>query len=170
LNNFASLCEQAGIPARVLLVEQLAEIVANLFPDLWKLGQAYFSGELQIRPGPGRPQDFKVTKRREPIRLSGALAPNRCLVLRIAISFFVSVMSSKANESLKLFSAPRVGGNNVILRFASSSLGAAHIGSHPGFRKGNLRSLAFQGTREPHPMASPLPALFTDHLLDSYSP
>jgi exocyst complex component 2 len=49
-----------SVPQRVLFVEELTEIVSNRFPDLWKLGQAYFSGELHVRVEPGRQAQFKV--------------------------------------------------------------------------------------------------------------
>jgi len=41
-------------------VEELSEILSNSFPDLWKLGQAYFSGELHVKIEPGRQAQFKV--------------------------------------------------------------------------------------------------------------
>lgn len=46
-------------PQPVLCVEELTEILSQRFPDLWKLGQSYFSGEFQIKIDPGRPQEFK---------------------------------------------------------------------------------------------------------------
>ena len=50
---------QACVPARVLLTEELADAISERFPDFWKLGQAYFTGELQVKVVPGRQQDFK---------------------------------------------------------------------------------------------------------------
>ncbi|XP_075212432.1 exocyst complex component secretory 5 isoform X2 [Lycorma delicatula] len=50
---------QGTVPQRVLCVEVLTEIISSHFPDLWKLGQAYFSGELQVPVGSGRQQEFK---------------------------------------------------------------------------------------------------------------
>ncbi|XP_034235592.1 exocyst complex component 2 [Thrips palmi] len=50
---------QASVPARVLLTEELADTISERFPDFWKLGQAYFTGELQVKVVPGRQQDFK---------------------------------------------------------------------------------------------------------------
>lgn len=42
-------------PNRVLFCEEISEIAANQLPDLWRLGQAYFTGELRafndIKPG-----------------------------------------------------------------------------------------------------------------------
>ncbi|XP_076044833.1 exocyst complex component secretory 5 [Oratosquilla oratoria] len=37
---------QASAPVRVLCVEEVSELLSCNFPDLWKLGQAYFGGEL----------------------------------------------------------------------------------------------------------------------------
>ena len=34
------------MPQRVLFVEELSELLTEGLPDLWKLGQAYFSGAL----------------------------------------------------------------------------------------------------------------------------
>lgn len=53
------LDSQSTVPQRVLCVEELTEIMSSRFPDLWKLGQAYFSGELQIPVGPNQQQEFK---------------------------------------------------------------------------------------------------------------
>ena len=41
-------------------MEELSEILSNRFPDLWKLGQAYFSGELHVKIESGRQVQFKV--------------------------------------------------------------------------------------------------------------
>lgn len=41
-------------------MEELSEILSIRFPDLWKLGQAYFSGELHVKIEPGRQAQFKV--------------------------------------------------------------------------------------------------------------
>ncbi|KAB7496858.1 Exocyst complex component 2 [Armadillidium nasatum] len=37
---------QASAPVRVLLIEDLGDILSTNFPDMWKLSQAYFGGEL----------------------------------------------------------------------------------------------------------------------------
>ncbi|XP_054278287.1 exocyst complex component 2 [Macrosteles quadrilineatus] len=50
---------QEAIPHRVQCVEQITEIMSVYLSDLWKLGQSYFCGELQVRPQPSRPQEFK---------------------------------------------------------------------------------------------------------------
>jgi len=59
-NNSQSQDWLSSVPQRVLFVEELTEIVSNRFPDLWKLGQAYFRGELHVRVEPGRQAQFKV--------------------------------------------------------------------------------------------------------------
>ncbi|XP_063890130.1 LOW QUALITY PROTEIN: exocyst complex component 2-like [Scylla paramamosain] len=37
---------QATAPMRVLMVEEICELLSTNFPDMWKLSQAYFGGEL----------------------------------------------------------------------------------------------------------------------------
>lgn len=37
---------QATAPVRVLMVEETCELLSTNFPDMWKLSQAYFGGEL----------------------------------------------------------------------------------------------------------------------------
>ncbi|KAG7167081.1 Exocyst complex component 2-like 2, partial [Homarus americanus] len=37
---------QATAPVRVLMVEEICEVLSTNFPDMWKLSQAYFGGEL----------------------------------------------------------------------------------------------------------------------------
>nr|CAD7410779.1 unnamed protein product [Timema cristinae] len=54
---------QSSVPQRVLFVEELSEITTNMFPDLWKLGQAYFSGELHVKVEPEKQTHFKVITR-----------------------------------------------------------------------------------------------------------
>lgn len=51
-----------NIPECILFVEELCEVVSELFPNLWKLGQAYFTGELHVKVEPGRQVEFKVTQ------------------------------------------------------------------------------------------------------------
>lgn len=48
------------VPESILLVEELCDIISELFPDLWKLGQAYFTGELNVKFESGRQTEFKV--------------------------------------------------------------------------------------------------------------
>lgn len=45
-------------PARVLFCEEVCEIAASQLPDLWRLGQAYFTGELKGLSEP-KPDVFK---------------------------------------------------------------------------------------------------------------
>ena len=43
-----------SIPHNILFVEDLTERVSAEFPELWKLGQAYFKGELHVEPDTGK--------------------------------------------------------------------------------------------------------------------
>jgi len=47
------------VPQNVLFVEDLTDRVAAEFPELWKLGQAYFKGELHVEPEPGKQPVFR---------------------------------------------------------------------------------------------------------------
>ena len=47
-------------PVRMSFLEELDNLFNNIFPDLWKLGQAYFTGELYVRVDPSKPDEFKV--------------------------------------------------------------------------------------------------------------
>jgi len=47
------------IPQNVLFVEDLTERMAVEFPELWKLGQAYFKHELHVQPDMGKQQVFR---------------------------------------------------------------------------------------------------------------
>lgn len=46
------------LPNRVLFCEELCDIATNQLPDIWRLGQAYFAGELKGFSDP-RPEHFK---------------------------------------------------------------------------------------------------------------
>jgi len=48
-----------AIPGRIGFLEELSDIFVRLFPDLWKLGQAYFGGELFVRVDPSKREEFK---------------------------------------------------------------------------------------------------------------
>ncbi|CAL4124677.1 unnamed protein product, partial [Meganyctiphanes norvegica] len=50
---------QATAPVRVLFVEEVCELLATNFPDMWKLSQAYFGGELL-------PQNSQINHSRHP--------------------------------------------------------------------------------------------------------
>lgn len=47
------------VPQNILFVEDLTERVAQEFPELWKLGQAYFKGELHVEPDVGKQPVFR---------------------------------------------------------------------------------------------------------------
>lgn len=49
------------IPICVYYTEEMCTHLAESFPDLWKIGQAYFSGELQVKIEAGRQVEFKVS-------------------------------------------------------------------------------------------------------------
>lgn len=48
-----------GIPSPVMFIEQATGLVAKDFPALWKLGQAYFKGDLVVEPDGGKQTVFK---------------------------------------------------------------------------------------------------------------
>ncbi|KAF4523334.1 hypothetical protein B566_EDAN013529 [Ephemera danica] len=50
---------QGEPPTQVQLVEEAVEAVSEQFPELWRLGQAYFSGELQTKVLTGQHAKFK---------------------------------------------------------------------------------------------------------------
>ncbi|KAK5639326.1 hypothetical protein RI129_011818 [Pyrocoelia pectoralis] len=47
------------VPENVLFVEDLCQLLSELFPDLWKLGQSYFTGELHANVEVGHQANFK---------------------------------------------------------------------------------------------------------------
>ncbi|XP_025831157.1 exocyst complex component 2-like [Agrilus planipennis] len=48
------------IPENVLFIEDLCDILSQLFPNLWKLGHSYFTGELlHVKIEPGKQVAFK---------------------------------------------------------------------------------------------------------------
>ncbi|KAF5284856.1 hypothetical protein FQR65_LT13408 [Abscondita terminalis] len=47
------------IPENIFFVEDLCELLSELFPNLWKLGQSYFTGELHTKVEPGHQATFK---------------------------------------------------------------------------------------------------------------
>ncbi|XP_071445484.1 exocyst complex component 2 isoform X2 [Hetaerina americana] len=55
----SSMGVQGVAPPGVLFVEALTEALWDHFPDLWRLGQAYFSGELHVPSNPSRHSEFK---------------------------------------------------------------------------------------------------------------
>lgn len=46
-------------PENVLYIEDLCQVITELFPDLWKIGQSYFTGELHVKVEGGRQVGFK---------------------------------------------------------------------------------------------------------------
>uniref|UniRef100_A0A0K8TTG7 Exocyst complex component 2 n=1 Tax=Tabanus bromius TaxID=304241 RepID=A0A0K8TTG7_TABBR len=50
--------DHSNIPVRVMFCEEICDVASNQFPDLWKLGQSYFTGELKGSYEP-RPANFK---------------------------------------------------------------------------------------------------------------
>lgn len=50
---------QQTAPQSILFVEELCEIMSTSYPNLWKLGQAYFTEELHVKVEPGRATLFK---------------------------------------------------------------------------------------------------------------
>ncbi|ESO82768.1 hypothetical protein LOTGIDRAFT_108931 [Lottia gigantea] len=52
-------------PQKVLFIEDLTDIMMEKFPDFWKLGQAYFSGDFSIKESSGyKPDSSKHAKLR----------------------------------------------------------------------------------------------------------
>lgn len=47
-------------PKKVLCIDEIASVISDYFPDLWKLGQNYFVGDLAIKPDCSHETDFKV--------------------------------------------------------------------------------------------------------------
>ena len=47
------------VPQNILFVEDLTDRVSLEFPELWKLGQAYFKGELHVEPDVGKQPVFR---------------------------------------------------------------------------------------------------------------
>jgi len=47
------------VPHNILFVEDLTDRLAEEFPELWKLGQAYFKGELHLEPDMGKQPVFR---------------------------------------------------------------------------------------------------------------
>ncbi|XP_966441.2 exocyst complex component 2 [Tribolium castaneum] len=47
------------VPANVNFIDEICLSISETFPDLWKIGQAYFSGELRVKIEPGRHVEFK---------------------------------------------------------------------------------------------------------------
>lgn len=52
--NTTNAIEVNVVPACVNFIEDICVVTSEVFPDLWKIGQAYFSGELQVKVEAGR--------------------------------------------------------------------------------------------------------------------
>ncbi|TMW54856.1 hypothetical protein DOY81_000089 [Sarcophaga bullata] len=63
-------------PNRVLFCEEICEIAASQLPDLWRLGQMYFTGELR-GPNDPHPGDFK--------RMIMSAIEKFCIYLKVAM-------------------------------------------------------------------------------------
>lgn len=46
-------------PKKVLCIDEIASVISDYFPDVWKLGQSYFGGDLAVKPDYNRDTDFK---------------------------------------------------------------------------------------------------------------
>jgi len=60
LNNVKSFFLQNIEPKKVLCIDEIATVISDYFPDLWKLGQNYFIGDLAVKPDYSHEMDFKV--------------------------------------------------------------------------------------------------------------
>jgi len=47
-------------PKNVMCIDEIASVISDYFPDVWKLGQSYFGGDLAVKPDYNRDTDFKV--------------------------------------------------------------------------------------------------------------
>ena len=51
-------CSLANVPdkapAKIVCAEKLTKLIAGQLPDIWRLGQAYFKGDLVVKPGSGK--------------------------------------------------------------------------------------------------------------------
>lgn len=52
--NNTNVIEINVVPACVNFTDEICLVTSEIFPDLWKIGQAYFSGELQVKVESGR--------------------------------------------------------------------------------------------------------------------
>ncbi|XP_058058990.1 exocyst complex component 2 [Anopheles bellator] len=92
-NESKSRIDPTVTPMRVQFCEEMTEIAASQFPDLWRLGQAYFTGELRGAAQP-KPGNFK--------RIILTAIEQFCSYLRSAL-----LSSSGAHRSLATVAAPK---------------------------------------------------------------
>lgn len=52
--------EENNAPSTVLCIEELCDIVMEQLPDLWRLGQCYFTGQLHVLVDTAKQEPFKV--------------------------------------------------------------------------------------------------------------
>lgn len=52
--------EENNAPSRVQCIEALCDIVMEQLPDLWRLGQSYFTGQLHVTVDAEKQGPFKV--------------------------------------------------------------------------------------------------------------
>lgn len=91
---FSFICfnrEQNSTPPRIAFVEDIVEFLLQTLPEFWKLGQAYFNGELQIKPDKVKQNEFKVSyetfeEKKTPSLINRVLISNRLISCSI-ISF-----------------------------------------------------------------------------------
>lgn len=53
--------EENNAPPRVQCIEALCDIVLEQLPDLWRLGQSYFTGQLHVAADVEKQGPFKVS-------------------------------------------------------------------------------------------------------------
>jgi len=63
-------------PPQISCVEVICDIVVEQLPDLWRLGQSYFTGQLHVTVDVEKQSHFKVCTRRE-LNLAFYLFDNR---------------------------------------------------------------------------------------------
>ena len=51
--------DMSSIPEAIHFVTSITDFLASDFPDLWKMGQAYFKGDLVVEPDVGKSAVFK---------------------------------------------------------------------------------------------------------------
>ncbi|VEN39556.1 unnamed protein product [Callosobruchus maculatus] len=57
--NNSQIIEMNTVPSCVNFVDEICATVSEIFPDLWKIGQSYFSGELKVKVEAGRQVEYK---------------------------------------------------------------------------------------------------------------
>lgn len=51
-----------GLPSQILCIETICDIVIEQLPDLWRLGQSYFTGQLHVAVDVEKQSQFKVRR------------------------------------------------------------------------------------------------------------